>query len=303
MTLIESDLNSLKSLPCFTSIVEIFLLPNGMSHTCVKVSTSEQEYLAKKLNQDTATTEIYTALICSNSGLSPCVSYHDNDWLVTEFITGTSLAKPELNSCEQISTALTLMATLHQLPTPEYDLSIPTLDCTKSVNGLFTNPTSFNAQVRHRLASITDILSCFINDHIAHCEVSNVVCHGDLNFTNVLIDTVDKAWLIDFECAHLAPVEYDLAMFIAVNNISVHHISEITSNYILLAPSYRPNSQLLTYYILYSYFINGLWYLDNISDSNVDNSLQKRAIEQWTAFDSFAINQSLALPKLLPIIN
>ncbi|PKG84894.1 hypothetical protein CXF85_04595 [Colwellia sp. 75C3] len=302
MTLIQSDLNSLKSLPCFNGIVEVRLLTDGMSHTCVKVITVEQDFLAKKLNKDTANTEVFSALTCSASGLSPTVIYHDTEWLVTVFITGTSLAKSELQSSSQISTALTLMARIHLLEPPQNNQSFPTLDTAKSVNRLFTNPASFNKHERLNLISVTETLTNDINAQIAHCDIPNVVCHGDLNFTNILIDNSQNPWLIDFECTHLAPVEFDLAMFTAVNNILPNQLSKVVSVYSTLAPSYRVDYKLLNYYVLYSYFINGLWYLDNINDPKADCDFRTLAIEQWSAFDSYAIKQVVDFPKLLPII-
>jgi thiamine kinase-like enzyme len=312
MTLIQSDFNTLKSLPCFNAIVEISLLADGMSHACFKVTTSEQVLLAKKLNQDTSITEVFSALTCSNRGLSPNVIYHDNEWLVTAFIAGTSLTQSGLNSAEKISTALTMMAKLHQLPLPENDQLFPILNTTESVNRLFTNPVSFNKHERLNLISVTEMLTNDINVQIALCDTPSVICHGDLNFTNILIESTitnkdginhrQKPWLIDFECAHLAPVEFDLAMFIAVNNISDDQLSEIVNRYSAFIPSYQPNKKLLTFYILYSFLINGLWYLDNINHSKTNSLFRRLAIEQWSAFDSYVIKQSIDLPKLLPLI-
>jgi thiamine kinase-like enzyme len=312
MALLQSDFNTLKSLPCFSAIVEISLLADGMSHTCFKVTTPEQVLLAKKLNQDTAITEVFSALTCSNRGLSPNVIYHDNEWLVTIFIAGTSLTQSGLNSAEKISTALSMMVKLHQLPLPKNDQSFPTLNTTESVNRLFTNPVSFNKHERLNLISVTETLTNDINAQIALCDTPSVICHGDLNFTNILIESTitnkdginhrQKPWLIDFECTHLAPVEFDLAMFVAVNNFTHQQLSEIVTSYSKLAPNYRVNYKLLTCYILYSYFINGLWYLDNVNHSKADADFRTLAIEQWSTFDSYAVKQSIALPKLLPIV-
>ena len=308
----QSDLNTLKSLPCFTTIVEMSLLAEGMSHTCFKVTTPERVLLAKKLNQETAITEVFSALTCSKKGLSPKVVYHDNDWLVTVFVTGTSLAQSGLESTKKISTALRLMAKLHQLDLPQNNQSLPTLDTSKSVNHLLTNPVSFNKHKRLNLISVTETLTNDINAQIALCDTPSVICHGDLNFTNILIESTitnkdginhrRKPWLIDFECTHLAPVEFDLAMFIAVNNISDDQLNEIVSRYSAFIPSYHLNKKLLTFYILYSFLINGLWYLDNINHSKANSLFRRLAIKQWSAFDSYVIKQSIDLHKLLPLI-
>ena len=91
-------------------------------------------------------------------------------------------------------------------------------------------------------------------------------------------------------------------MFIAINNISPDQLSETTTSYSKLSPGYRVNYKLLTFYILYSYFINGLWYIDNNNGPEDDPYFRILAIEQWSAFDNYAIKESVDLPKLLPII-
>lgn len=316
MILNQLDANILKALPCFSTIVAFELLADGMSHTCVKVTTTEQVFLAKKLNFTTARTETFAALTCAKQDLSPRVIYHDEQWLVTEFISGTTLAKAELKRSEQISIAVTLMKKLHQLPILKNNRSIPTLNTTKSIESLIPNSALSNAYKRLTLVKLTKLLTNEINVQIASLKASNVICHGDINFSNILIGSINDAygssanlarkkapWLIDFECAHLAPVEYDLAMFIAVNNIPFNNIEEVVENYMTLAPSFQVHERLLAYYILYSYFINGLWYLDNINNLEVHNPALSLAIEQWSTFDEFAIKQSLNLPKLIALIN
>jgi len=316
MTLNQLDANILKALPCFSTIAAFELLADGMSHTCVKVTTTEQVFLAKKLNSTTARTETFTTLTCAKQDLSPKVIYHDEQWLVTEFISGTTLAKAELKRSEQISIAVTLMTKLHHLPTPQNSRSIPTLDTTKSIEPLIPNPASSNAYKRLTLVKLTKLLTNEINVQIASLKASNVVCHGDINFSNILLGSINDAygssanlarkevpWLIDFECAHLAPIEYDLAMFIAVNNISFDDIDKVVKIYTSLAPSHQLDNKLLTYYMLYSYFLNGLWYLNIINKLDTDCQMLSLAIEQWSAFDEFAIKQSLNLPKLIPLIS
>jgi thiamine kinase-like enzyme len=73
-----------------------------------------------------------------------------------------------------------------------------------------------------------------------------------------LQDNCNRAWLIDFECAQLAPAEFDLAMFIAVNNIGKQDITDLVAQYQTLVPTYKPNSSLLQHYLLYSFFYQWL---------------------------------------------
>jgi len=303
MPLTSSELNTLQSLPCFAEIVDISMLVDGMSHTCSKVTTASQVYFVKRLNKETAWEEVVSCRYAANHGLSPRVIYHDNTWLVTEYIDSITVDKAELSADKRINTSLMLMAKLHQLSPQLKTGSLPYLDTLKSVQRLFTNPAVLPTRQRVILADITDKLTSIIEAEQKRSGAKNVLCHGDMNYSNILLDMTQQAWLIDFECSHLAPVEFDLSMFIAVNNFPTHHINDIVASYIALVPNYRPNKTLLTYYLLYSFFINGLWYLDNSNHSEINNHLRSLAIAQWSAFDSFAIKSLVNLPELMPLID
>jgi len=308
-------MNSLKSLPFFSEIQAISLLANGLSQTALKVTTPTQVFFAKKLSKETACTEISCALLCAglntkdvseqgtNQQLSPQVIYHDQHWLVTAFISGLALVDANLNNDRKMSIALSLMVELHQFPQELAKHTIPLLDTTRSVKRLLTKPAPFLISQGNSLDKVTKSLSASINSLISDSTSSHVICHGDLNLTNILIDDGQRPWLIDFECAHVAPEEFDLAMFIAVNNIANQHITKIVAEYMNLVPSYRPNGGLLNYYILYSLYINGLWYFDNINPLEPDNAMYALGIEQWSTFDNFANEHDIAVPKLMSIIN
>jgi len=308
-------MNSLRSLTCFSDIQAISLLANGLSQTSLKVTTASKVFFAKKLNDETANTEVTCALLCAQfntedaleldtmKSLSPQVIYHDQKWLVTDFVNGRALADSELKSDLKISTALTLMAKLHQLPTTFANKKIKQLNTKVSVKRLLTNPTSLLAKHSHFLNNVTQSLTTTINRLIITSQSLSVLCHGDINFTNILLDNAHRSWLIDFECAHFAPVEFDLAMFIAVNNIAKNNIDDIVNNYGKLVSSYRSNRELLNYYILYSYYINGLWYFNNTNELAGDELMHTLAIKQWSAFDSFSSRLSIEVPKLMSIID
>ena len=315
MTLHADLINSLKILPCFDEIKAISLLANGLSQTSLKVTTTAQLYFAKKLNAETASTEVSCAQLCarfatklasgqeSDHHLSPQVIYHDHQWLVTEFINGIALADSHLKNNIKISIALALMAKLHQLPTAVAKQSINQLNTTLSVKRLLVNPAPFISKHSHFLDKVIKSLSTTITNLIMAAKSPSVLCHGDINFTNILLDEQQKSWLIDFECTHLAPVEFDLAMFIAVNNIAEYKIADIVNDYGKLVPTYEDNIQLLNHYILYSFYINGLWYFDNIDELGAGNLMYDLGIEQWSAFDHFANKHSIAVPKLMSVIN
>jgi thiamine kinase-like enzyme len=295
MTIQPDVIDSLKSLPCFTEIQEISLLTGGLSQTCVKVATAEQMYFAKKLNSKTARGEANAAFACAKQGISPNVIYHDKQWLVTEFFDCQTLAKADYTLDSKVTIALKLMASCHNLSTSNDHQEVPSLDARQTVNALLSNPAPLLSSQGDILDKATRVLSDTIDNLIYNTKSISVLCHGDVNFTNVLLDNSRVAWLIDFECAHRAPIEFDLAMFIAVNDLSANNQTKIIDYYTSLAPSASINLTLLNYYQLYSFYINGLWY--------IEKDLFSLATTQWLAFDKLACKQSTNLPKLIPLLD
>jgi len=287
-------IHSLKSLPCFTEIQDLSLLTDGFSHTCFKVITATNVFFVKKLNTATADGEANASLACAEQGISPHIVYLDKQWLITEFIDGSSLADAKINVDSKTVIALKLLASCNKLVASEYYRAIPLLDTSQSVNALLINPTLVLAPHLDVLDKLTHSLTDSIKSLICKTQALNVLCHGDVNFTNVILGKDQRSWLIDFECAHKAPVEFDLAMFIAVNDIPINQLKNVIYSYTTLVPSISINLDLLHHYLLYSFYINGLWYLDN--------NLQSLAISQWSAFDNFACQQSFNHTKLTALI-
>ena len=296
-------INELKSLPCFTQIQSVDLLAHGLSQTAIKVTTASQVFFAKKLNKNTASSEIVSALLCSNvvpastkkSALAPEVIYHDQEWLITKFIDGITLTDDGFNAAEKTTIALKLMARLHQYTNTIPENALARLNTRHAIDSFLPNLTNSLANFSHTLTKVTHYLNNTIEQLIESSDCQNVICHGDLNFSNILLETSQRVWLVDFECTHYAPREFDLAMFVAVNNISIDNLDHLVTTYRGFRPNVKIHSQLLNHFILYSYFINGLWYL-----SKKHTSLAR---EQWAAFDAFALKNTMNLPELLSIVN
>ena len=110
------------------------------------------------------------------------------------------------------------------------------------------------------------------------------LCHGDLNFNNLIVDQLSSGRLIDFESACLAEVEFDLAMLVAVNlltDIDLNHLvsqyRESRRNILLTNQSIKcqyqesddvASTKKVTRYLFFCYLINGLWYL--LEDNQLD---------------------------------
>lgn len=117
------------------------------------------------------------------------------------------------------------------------------------------NKSPFSVQQKQALLShAKSILSCL------NFTKNLVCCHGDLNFSNILIDQKKQIWLVDYECVCLAPAEYDLAMFIAVNNIAKEEIATVVEHYESSSRLLKIDTKHLNNYLSFSYFINSLWY-------------------------------------------
>jgi len=302
MSLTSSELQSLRALTCFEEDIDISAITNGMSHTCVKVTTTSQSFFVKRLNPETANKEVYCSKYTATNKISPPVIYSDNTWLITEFININKIDENEPCSTNIISTGLSLMGSLHRLP-PISTSSITPLNINDTLDTLINELNSLTPLQRTMLTNISHTITLRINQLKKLSRSPNVLCHGDINYSNILSSDTKKAWLIDFECAQLGPIEFDLGMFIAVNNIPTEKVSAIVIEYRKITSDNKVNTELLTYYTLFSYFINALWYFDNFDTLNSESVLFKLSAQQSIAFDNLATKHHLSFPKVSSLLS
>lgn len=237
----------ISKLDCFTVLTSIEEVDTGLSSQCFRVLADDKAFFAKHI---TSPNEVSICIQASKQGISPDVYYHDQHWLISPFIDGKNLALSQQSTEQKITVAVKLMLECHKinaLPTTLMPVDI--------INELIYQPHFSTAQQ----ADLTQLAGQLIKP--LSQGVNTVCCHGDLNFSNVLITAKSEALLIDFECACSAPIEYDLAMFIAVNNIENHEIAMVLQCY-QQGASIPINHQLLNSYQKFCYFINSLWYLN-----------------------------------------
>lgn len=258
--------SSLSALACFNQVENISEITSGLSQHCFTVHADNKVYFAKTINGNT---ETQLALAAAKEGFSPVAFYHDQHWLITDFINGDNLALSTIEHLEKASHGISLMVQCHQLNVKPDELSPGAI-----MSDLITKG-HFSAQQKNDYLRLTKLLL----PPLSHPK-RLVCCHGDLNFSNILIDQKKHTWLIDYECACIAPAEFDLAMFIAVNNITENKISIITKQYEHQFPSVKINSKLLYNYLAFSYFINSLWYA-NAYQSRSDTALLNLHQQQW----------------------
>ena len=89
-------------------------------------------------------------------------------------------------------------------------LALPSVAATQAVVDLITHdPLDLWSTVNTVLASVHSALTRIPPDW----KLMRGFCHGDLNGSNILIDSMDGMWLIDFANANKLPLSSDLAKF------------------------------------------------------------------------------------------
>lgn len=271
--------DALSALPCFTQVENISIIAPGLSQHCFKVCADNKVYFAKTIN-DTA--EASVTACASKLGLSPNVIYHDSDWLISNFVDASNLALSKTDTENKIEHAIKLMVQCHELKIKPSKLAV------KEIINVLINNSHYSSLQQTTLLQAAEIISIPLNHNN-----NNVCCHGDLNFSNVLINQMQNTWLVDYECACAAPIEFDLAMFIAVNNLDYDKITIIIEQYELQSSVYV-DLKLLNHYLLFCYFINALWYFNachekmhfEVTNMESKQALLKLAKKQWYALHS-----------------
>lgn len=284
-------IDSLSALPCFTQVEKILIIASGLSQSCFKVYADNKVYFAKTITDNT---EVSVTECAAKYGLSPTVIYHDKNWLICNFIDAYNLAQSALVTKEKIQYAMMLMVQCHQLNSKPAELAV------KEIINSLVNKSHYSILQQTALLQFAELILPLLNN-----SKNNVCCHGDLNFSNVLMNQAKNVWLVDYECACTAPIEYDLAMFIAVNNLDSDEITIIIEQYEMQS-SVNVDPLLLNHYLLFCYFINGLWYFNTyhqkvlVEEMTEDKAvLLKHAQKQWYGLhSSLKVNNSPLLSRL-----
>ncbi|MEW6989862.1 phosphotransferase [Colwelliaceae bacterium 6441] len=293
----QHQIDQIKQLSCFDSLLcDVAIISSGLSHDCFKVqaehlATHERtHYFVKSLTAH-PTTENNERLATQLAGLafiSPATVFHSKDWLVTEFILGKSLVESDISLSDKIHFSMMLLAKFHQLSPAKAitPFSIKQLIDKHIRQGTFT-------QSQHRyLAYLSQQLTDFATGE------NFVLCHGDVNFANVMVDPNNRPWLIDFECAFIGDAECDIAMFIAVNQLPLSLISMIISCYEEKG-GMTLNHSLVHSYLACCYLLNGLWYQEKSQQLNAPSSYLDLAREQYQQFDQLTLASEKLVEKLL----
>jgi thiamine kinase-like enzyme len=296
-------IEEIKCLPCFsTETCQVSLLSEGESHVCFKVTLLQnnkgKKYFVKSLagHQATSNTELSSHLLAAKVNLAPAVLYSSPLWLVCEFIEGESLYNvsamhANFPSEHKSTVAMHLMAGVHQLKALDSHVAINVVELlTEQINELML--------AKHQQIIFIKAINETINKiiKISCSSQTLVLCHGDLNEENIRLSQTfmknlltEQAYLVDFECSGLAEVEYDIAMYLAINQLATSELSKVMTSYQQFS-SFVPNVEKVIAYLGSCYLINAQWYFKAAAASEQSNALSacgllKKAQQQLALFD------------------
>ncbi len=282
----------LAKLSCFSGALTVSDINQGDSEQCFKVIDQKGIYFVKYFQQQ-QTSIVRQQVSQLNQltdllNLSPKLVFSDQYWQVYPFIDGVTLNNLSLPITNKIEQAIKLMVSCHQDISKEKLTYFPELGIEEVVQPLTISLTP----------SQIDLISQITAKLVDSLKITpEVICHGDINFSNIIV--AQQSWLIDFDCACLANPEFDIAMMYAVNELP-EQSPQLTIDYCIdyyhqnAKMEVKPLKLLVMRYLAFSYLINGLWYYEQAvkQDSKL---LLSKAKNQFNSFDQLKfVDQSLA---------
>ncbi len=246
-------------------------MEQGLSHLSFKVSAKGKNYFVKfltfdanLLDQDKQTQLQHNILnqqlamqnLAQQAGFAAKIIEVDpaGKYIVCEYIEGVLLTDVNLTLVAKLKLIAKLLHKCHCLQG-----SPVKIDLAKITTELLEK-SSLSAMTKTKLARhIKQILA-----DVASESSQLVVCHGDLNFSNVLLSE-DNTWLLDWEYSIFAEIEYDIAMTISINQITGIDREFFIQQY--CKNSNNPvNSLKVSVYIELAHIINALWFLGQVKE-------------------------------------
>ena len=268
------------------AITNVELIHAGESTLSYKVTTDNGIYFAKNI-ADSSTKEIEQQCcnVAAKAKISPKHYLVENSVLIAEFIEEADLQTKNIPLKNKISIAIKLMCQFHQL-----SLELPVLNISAVLLNLCAHQFYHNEQ----LSLLTKIITQLSNSINVR---GSYPCHGDANFANILTtENNDINYLIDFECACLADIEYDIAMFLAINCIPKKYHHDVFNYYQYYDNTFKVNTLLVKQYLCVAHLINGLWYFNQAVKKEANKTIfQRKAMLHFSFFDQYSIeNYALA---------
>lgn len=268
MSLFKDLTAEIKKLPCFSAMAKTTKIEQGCSQPCFYVQDDMHEYFVKRLNPETAEIEVKATTVAAQQLISPKIIFCSNQWLVTEYVQVCPSIELGARNATIASDCLNLMIRFHQV-----DVDLPKLNIEQTINTL-SSAACVNDKQIDTVSTLRDrLLGSLVNQTVL------VPCHGDVNYSNVLISS-NRQWLIDYECACLAEPEYDIAMYMAINHISVDQVDSLLKFYQKETQNQHGLCDVkVTCYLDLSLLINSLWYFGKFKQNN-DVNMRNNAFSQ-----------------------
>lgn len=264
----------LQTIDYLKPISTIVKIDSGLSHSCFKVTKATQVLFVKIYSTPLNILFLEQIGIEKNiaaQGLSPNILAYSpqGQYCIYEYVTGKTLLESDLQENMKYSYVVDLLVTCHAL-----DFKVKTLDIIESINNLLYR---CNLSKKAK-ANITNS----VNARLAQLSINPselVLCHGDLNFSNVILSN-DKPILLDWEYCCLAEREYDIAMSLAINNVSPDLFSSIVAQYNSKFDNSPASLSKVIQYTELCDLINTLWFLQTEDNKTLNNDFNENKNEQ-----------------------
>ena len=227
----------LSLLPCFKHqpVENATVIHTGLSQPCFHVKCGDNEYIVKYLINGSH--ELVANKLVNEQGITAKLLYGEDNWLITEFISGELLSSCSLEENEKLNAALLLLAQCHRTPyksariqvepplevntvTQQDDLTlartselhsiistlgvttqrldIPTLDIKETIVELLKSSQISCYQSKKLIEITTTSLQEIKQLTTAAGYIhQNVFCHGDANFSNIINVKNTKKEIVD----------------------------------------------------------------------------------------------------------
>ncbi|BFM50906.1 choline kinase family protein [Marinomonas sp. THO17] len=163
--------------------------------------------------------ELVTLKRAAQSSVSPALLYQDDNLMLTEFVSQTSLDWQIQHQMQDIERIARQLKKVHQLPLVSHHYQ---------VDKVIAHYLSYIARLIREKSGLEETgltQECsYLQDRLADLNIEpsgldSVLCHNDLNPKNVLMDA-QQLWFIDWEYTGVGDPLFDLAVVAKSHNLT-----------------------------------------------------------------------------------